>query len=100
MYKAVYKIAVSGLDGIMTWVPKVLENDLFTFVSLRKVRAGSGANLQGNGYIESVTDMIPCGYICKLVDGCKMVSLDKENKRCYLKSQDAIEVNYCISKHF
>merc|ERR1712131_253130 len=34
------------------------------------VRAGSGANLQGNGYIESVRFLRSCGRICSFVDDC------------------------------
>ena len=57
-----------------------------------EVRAGSGANLQGNGYIESVDDIGSCAQICNLVENCQLVSFHKEKKRCYLKNGDAVKV--------
>ena len=57
-----------------------------------EVRAGSGANLQGNGYIESVDDIGSCAQICNLVENCQLVSFHKEKKRCYLKTADAVKV--------
>ena len=58
---------------------------------------GSGANMQGMGYIESVADIFNCAKICKFVKGCELVSLHKGKNRCYLKTADAIEVGFYIT---
>ena len=54
---------------------------------------GSGANMQGMGYIESVANIFDCAKICKFVEDCELVSFHKNKNRCYLKTADAIEVN-------
>ena len=57
------------------------------------VTNGSGANLQGNGYIDEVPDLFSCVNICKLVENCELVSFLKTNSRCYLKTVDARQVH-------
>lgn len=56
------------------------------------VTNGSGANMQGNGYIEQVPDVFSCAKICAHVDGCALVSFRKTNNKCYLKTADAHQV--------
>merc|ERR1711970_1506650 len=50
------------------------------------VTNGSGANMQGMGYIEQVPDVFSCAKICAHVDGCALVSFRKTNNKCYLKT--------------
>ena len=59
---------------------------------LLQVTPGTGANLQGGGYIESVENIFDCIDICHLVDGCELVTFRLDKNRCYLKVADAHEV--------
>jgi len=55
------------------------------------VTNGSGANMQGIGYIESVPNVYNCAKICAHVDDCAFASYRKTNHKCYLKTADAIQ---------
>ena len=57
------------------------------------VTPGTGANLQGSGYIQSVQNISDCVKICDHVDHCELVSFDLYNNRCYLKIAPAKEVS-------
>ena len=56
------------------------------------VTFGSGANMQGLGYIESVATLLDCATICADVKNCAHVSFNKKKNRCYLKTSDAPKV--------
>lgn len=56
------------------------------------VTNGSGANMQGKGHIEQVSDVFNCAKICEHVDGCELVSFKKTSNQCFLKTSDGHEV--------
>jgi len=53
------------------------------------VSVGSGNNMQGYGYIESVPNVYSCARICTFVDECEHVSYHKAKQRCFLKNRSA-----------
>jgi len=55
------------------------------------VTNGSGANMQGMGYVESVPDVFSCAKICAHVNDCAIVSYQKNKRKCYLKTQDGYQ---------
>ena len=63
------------------------------FLDPLKVTNGSGANMQGMGFIESVPDVFSCAKICAHVNDCAIVSYQKNKRKCYLKTQDGYKVN-------
>ena len=54
--------------------------------------------MQGQGYIKSVQSVYNCAKICTFVDDCRFVTYSKSDKKCYLKTSDA--VRFCKSYHF
>ena len=83
----------AGWDYVMDSKLLIIFQSVTFYLDLSKVTNGSGANMQGMGFIESVPDVFSCAKICAHVNDCAIVSYQKNKRKCYLKTQDGYQVN-------
>ena len=98
VYLAIALVGTTVRD-FMFWSFKffVFSGSIRSYENIILVTNGSGANMQGMGYIEAVPNVYNCAKICAHVDDCAFVSYRKTNHKCYLKTADAIQVRFCTN---